>query len=171
MSISKFLSSAAVALLFLNTSFLFAEENPENLGQINVTGNVENDPLTKKVGETKKSAKTLQKQQVSDTRDLVKYETGVSVVEAGRMGSSGYSIRGVDENRVAITIDGLHQAETLSSQGFKEVFEGYGNFNNTRNGVDQLANGINLLLVVFVIVINLSINKFTGASIDKGIGG
>ena len=41
----------------------------------------------------------------------------------------------------------------------------------TRNGVDQLANGINLLLVVFVIVINLSINKFTGASIDKGIGG
>ena len=136
MSISKFLSSAAVALLFLNTSFLFAEENPENLGQINVTGNVENDPLTKKVGETKKSAKTLQKQQVSDTRDLVKYETGVSVVEAGRMGSSGYSIRGVDENRVAITIDGLHQAETLSSQGFKEVFEGYGNFNNTRNGVE-----------------------------------
>ena len=52
------------------------------------------------------------------------------------MGSSGYSIRGVDENRVAITIDGLHQAETLSSQGFKEVFEGYGNFNNTRNGVE-----------------------------------
>ncbi|MGI5174134.1 iron ABC transporter permease [Treponema sp. OMZ 840] len=41
----------------------------------------------------------------------------------------------------------------------------------TRNGVDQLANGINLLLVVFVIAVNLMVNKLTGASIDKGIGG
>ncbi|HHF3541842.1 TPA: ligand-gated channel protein, partial [Haemophilus influenzae] len=38
--------------------------------------------------------------------------------------------------RVAINIDGLRQAETLSSQGFKELFEGYGNFNNTRNGAE-----------------------------------
>ncbi|HHU4156681.1 TPA: TonB-dependent hemoglobin/transferrin/lactoferrin family receptor, partial [Haemophilus influenzae] len=36
----------------------------------------------------------------------------------------------------AINIDGLRQAETLSSQGFKELFEGYGNFNNTRNGAE-----------------------------------
>ncbi|WP_136472364.1 TonB-dependent hemoglobin/transferrin/lactoferrin family receptor, partial [Haemophilus influenzae] len=27
-------------------------------------------------------------------------------------------------------------AETLSSQGFKELFEGYGNFNNTRNSIE-----------------------------------
>ncbi|WP_130558967.1 TonB-dependent hemoglobin/transferrin/lactoferrin family receptor, partial [Pasteurella multocida] len=70
-------------------------------------------------------------------RDLVRYETGVTVVEKGRFGASGYAIRGVDENRVGIMIDGLHQAETLSSQGFKELFEGYGNFNNTRNGVEM----------------------------------
>ncbi|HHF4243642.1 TPA: TonB-dependent hemoglobin/transferrin/lactoferrin family receptor, partial [Haemophilus influenzae] len=62
--------------------------------------------------------------------------TGVTVVEAGRFGQSGFAIRGVDENRVAINIDGLRQAETLSSQGFKELFEGYGNFNNTRNGAE-----------------------------------
>nr|WP_232086985.1 hypothetical protein [Haemophilus influenzae] len=53
-----------------------------------------------------------------------------------RFGQSGFAIRGVDENRVAINIDGLRQAETLSSQGFKELFEGYGNFNNTRNGAE-----------------------------------
>ena len=41
----------------------------------------------------------------------------------------------------------------------------------TRNGAEQLSNGINLLLVVFVIVVNLLVNKLTGASIDKGIGG
>ncbi|HDR0771158.1 TPA: TonB-dependent receptor, partial [Pasteurella multocida] len=61
---------------------------------------------------------------------------GVTVVETGRFGASGYAVRGVDENRVGIMIDGLRQSETLSSQGFKELFEGYGNFNNTRNGVE-----------------------------------
>ena len=67
----------------------------------------------------------------------MRYQTGVTAVEAGRFGTSGYAVRGVDENRVAITIDGLRQAETLSSQGFKELFEGYGNFNNTRNSVEM----------------------------------
>ncbi|MFC1075956.1 TonB-dependent hemoglobin/transferrin/lactoferrin family receptor [Pasteurella multocida] len=90
----------------------------------------------KKVGETQITTQTLTKQQVSDSRDLVRYETGITVVETGRMGASGYAVRGVDENRVGIMIDGLRQSETLSSQGFKELFEGYGNFNNTRNGVE-----------------------------------
>ncbi|HIE2343029.1 TPA: TonB-dependent receptor domain-containing protein, partial [Haemophilus influenzae] len=67
---------------------------------------------------------------------LVRYETGITVVETGRTGASGYAVRGVDENRVGIMVDGLRQAETLSSQGFKELFEGYGNFNNTRNSIE-----------------------------------
>ncbi|HHV6529207.1 TPA: TonB-dependent receptor domain-containing protein, partial [Haemophilus influenzae] len=71
-----------------------------------------------------------------DSRDLVRYETGITVVETGRTGASGYAVRGVDENRVGIMVDGLRQAETLSSQGFKELFEGYGNFNNTRNSIE-----------------------------------
>ncbi|HHV6889612.1 TPA: TonB-dependent hemoglobin/transferrin/lactoferrin family receptor, partial [Haemophilus influenzae] len=75
-------------------------------------------------------------QQASDSRDLVRYETGITVVETGRTGASGYAVRGVDENRVGIMVDGLRQAETLSSQGFKELFEGYGNFNNTRNSIE-----------------------------------
>lgn len=38
-------------------------------------------------------------------------------------------------------------------------------------GLTQISNGINLLIVLFVIVVNLLVNKLTGASIDKGIGG
>ena len=38
-------------------------------------------------------------------------------------------------------------------------------------GAVQLANGMNLFLVVLVVGINLLANKLTGASIDKGIGG
>ncbi|AXP78599.1 TonB-dependent hemoglobin/transferrin/lactoferrin family receptor [Haemophilus influenzae] len=85
------------------------------------------------MAETIKTAKKLEKEQAQDVKDLVRYETGITVVEAGRFGNSGFAVRGVDENRVAVQIDGLHQAETISSQGFKELFEGYGNFNNTRN--------------------------------------
>lgn len=128
-----FALSAVFSLLFLPQASLAVEQ----LDEINVQSNQDNVPITeRKVGENIKSSATLSHQQVQDTRDIVKYETGVSVVETGRMGSSGYAIRGVDENRVNITIDGLQQAQTLSSQGFKELFEGYGNFNNTRNGVE-----------------------------------
>jgi iron(III) transport system permease protein len=38
-------------------------------------------------------------------------------------------------------------------------------------GAEQLANGMNLFLVILVIGINFLANKVTGASIDKGIGG
>ena len=41
----------------------------------------------------------------------------------------------------------------------------------TKNGLGQLANAINLLIVLFVIGANFLVNKLTGASIDKGIGG
>ncbi|HHF2765378.1 TPA: TonB-dependent hemoglobin/transferrin/lactoferrin family receptor, partial [Haemophilus influenzae] len=106
----------------------------EQLEQINVLGSDNhNDNTPPKIAETIKTAKKLEKEQAQDVKDLVRYETGITVVEAGRFGNSGFAARGVDENRVAVQIDGLHQAETISSQGFKELFEGYGNFNNTRN--------------------------------------
>lgn len=38
-------------------------------------------------------------------------------------------------------------------------------------GWNQYSNGINLLIVLIVISINFIVNKVTGASIDKGIGG
>ncbi len=121
--------------LALSVSNATADDSGE-LEAVDVIASTPEDIENKKIGETVKTAETLEKQQVQDTRDLVKYETGVTVVEKGRMGSSGYAIRGVDENRVNITVDGLGQAETLSSSGFQELFEGYGNFNNTRNGVE-----------------------------------
>jgi len=38
-------------------------------------------------------------------------------------------------------------------------------------GYDQYGNAINLLIVIIVLVFNGTINKLTGASIDKGVGG
>ena len=38
-------------------------------------------------------------------------------------------------------------------------------------GAAQYGNAINLLIIMIVVFVNLSINKLTGASIDKGVGG
>lgn len=44
-------------------------------------------------------------------------------------------------------------------------------FQYNEKGWSQYANAINLMIVLFVVISNLLINKITGASIDKGIGG
>jgi len=44
-------------------------------------------------------------------------------------------------------------------------------FQYNEKGWSQYANAINLLIVFFVVGSNLIVNKVTGASIDKGIGG
>jgi len=38
-------------------------------------------------------------------------------------------------------------------------------------GASQYGNAINLLIIIIVLTINFCVNKLTGASIDKGIGG
>jgi iron(III) transport system permease protein len=39
------------------------------------------------------------------------------------------------------------------------------------NGLTQISNGINFLIIVIVLLVQFVTNKLTGASIDKGIGG
>jgi len=71
--------------------------------------------------------------QINDAEDLVKYVPGVNVSKGDdRWGSSGFNIRGLDEDRVAITVDGMPQGETLKYEGG----QAYGYFKGSRNGVD-----------------------------------
>ncbi|RKV63240.1 MAG: TonB-dependent hemoglobin/transferrin/lactoferrin family receptor, partial [Neisseria sp.] len=51
-----------------------------------------------KLGEEKIRRQALDKQMVSDESDLVRYDPGISVVEGGRSGSNGFTIRGVDKD-------------------------------------------------------------------------
>lgn len=54
----------------------------------------------------------MDKELVLGIRDLTRYDPGISVVEQGRGATSGYAMRGVDKNRVAIVVDGLSQAQS-----------------------------------------------------------
>lgn len=61
------------------------------------------------LGKIVKTSETLNKEQVLGIRDLTRYDPGVAVVEQGNGASGGYSIRGVDKNRVAVSVDGVAQ--------------------------------------------------------------
>lgn len=75
----------------------------------------------------------IDEMQVNDYEDLVRYLPGVSVSKGDdRWGGSGYNIRGLDEDRVAINVDGVSQGESLQYDGG----QAYGYFKGSRNGVD-----------------------------------
>ncbi|MFV2030225.1 TonB-dependent hemoglobin/transferrin/lactoferrin family receptor [Neisseria sp. S1] len=66
------------------------------------------------LGEIKKISGRLQREQVENIRDLVRYDPGIAVNESGGRGTSrGYAIRGVEKERVAVTVDGMGQAVML----------------------------------------------------------
>lgn len=111
-----------------------ADENHEKittLSDVTVTG------VKKKIyrkenevtglGKLVKNVDSINKEQILGIRDLTRYDPGISVVEQGRGASAGYSIRGVDKNRVALVVDGLPQAQSydvlLSSGGSGAINE------------------------------------------------
>lgn len=57
----------------------------------------------------------------SNIRDMIRYEPGVEVGngtgDAQRFGAKGFNIRGMDENRVKITVDGINQANSFTPSG------------------------------------------------------
>ena len=69
------------------------------------------------LGKIVKDSDKLNSQQVFGIRDLIRYDPGVAVVEQGSGASVGYSIRGVDKNRVAVIVDSLPQSQSYVVQG------------------------------------------------------
>nr|AAK68653.1 transferrin binding protein A precursor [Histophilus somni] len=125
--------------LFLSSSLMFpalslADSNPaktkphkaEELGEISVVANVE------PIFSSTQSSEQLRKNMVSNERDLFRHEVGIGVPEAGRSGSNGFAIRGVDKDRVAVIVDGIPQAESTMSTSARYSTERHnGNINNT----------------------------------------
>lgn len=66
------------------------------------------------LGKVVKHSDGLSKELVSGIRDLTRYDPSIAVVEQGRGASSGYSIRGMDRNRVGLNVDGLPQVQSYT---------------------------------------------------------
>lgn len=79
-----------------------------------------------------KNAETIQKELIRDTRDLVRYTSDVGISDNGRF-LKGFSIRGVEGNRVGISIDSVNLPDSEENS----LYARYGNFNSSRLSIDS----------------------------------
>lgn len=87
-----------------------------------------------------KSRHSIQQEMINDTRDLVRYTTDVGISDNGRH-LKGFAMRGVEGNRVGISIDGI----SLPDSEENSLYARYGNFNPSRMNIDsELVSGIDI---------------------------
>lgn len=67
-------------------------------------------------------AKQLEDQMAQSMEDIVRYIPGVSMADLGRFGDNGFNIRGLEGDRVGMTIDGLSMAEGVDTTVNYEFF-------------------------------------------------
>jgi len=118
---STVLSLAVAATLLAFRPGLAADQGPaRQLSKIKVTADEEgrstvgNDTV---VGVTE-----LEQELAQNFEDAIRYIPGVSIVDMGRFGDNGFNIRGLEGDRVAITVDGLSFAESLETTPSYEFF-------------------------------------------------
>lgn len=120
---STVLSMAVAATLlaaFRISAAAEAEAPPQQLNKIKVT--VEDEGQST-VGNSKMvSIADLEEHQAQNFEDAIRYIPGVSIVDLGRFGDNGFNIRGLEGDRVALTVDGLSLAETVETTPQYEFF-------------------------------------------------
>lgn len=87
--------------------------------------------LVKEANQTTFTHEDIQREMIRDARDLARYDPDLGITDAGRF-QKGFSLRGVEGNRVAITIDGISLPEFEENS----LYTRYGNFNNSRQYID-----------------------------------
>lgn len=78
------------------------------------------------------SAADIENTQARNLDDLVRYIPGLAIDDLGRFGSNGVNLRGLDGDRVAITVDGMSLGETLNPASNAP----YEFFSSGRGGID-----------------------------------
>ena len=94
-----------------------------------------------KASQIKKTRKVIQEELVADNYDLVRYATDVGISDNGRR-NKGFAMRGVEGNRVGISVDGVNLPESEENS----LYARYGNFNSSRLSIDpELVQGIDIM--------------------------
>ncbi|MCW9699182.1 TonB-dependent hemoglobin/transferrin/lactoferrin family receptor [Avibacterium sp. 20-129] len=117
------------------TIFSYAEETLDEI-LISTENTTNKIPTTEK-----KTEKIIQNELIRDTKDLVRYSPDVGIVDNGRF-IKGFSMRGVEGNRVGISIDGVNLPDSEENT----LYARYGNFNSSRLSIDtELINNIDIV--------------------------
>ncbi|MDC6641761.1 TonB-dependent receptor plug domain-containing protein, partial [Leclercia adecarboxylata] len=70
------------------------------------------------------TAADLDNEMANTMEEAIRYIPGVSIVDMGRFGDNGFNIRGLESDRVAITVDGLSLGESVETARSYEFFRG-----------------------------------------------
>ncbi|ASP17405.1 hemin receptor [Neisseria sp. KEM232] len=131
-----------VGLMFCNAALAAeaeaqaAAEQSGTLEQVKVKARRNRPASVEKV-----NAETIQEQMIRDNKDLVRYSPDVGVADQGRH-QKGFAIRGVEDNRVGISIDGV----ALPDSEENSLYKRYGNLNTSRQSIDpELARTIEIV--------------------------
>ena len=81
------------------------------------------------------SSKDLQQQGAQSMEDAIRYVPGVEMVDLGRAGFNGFNIRGLEADRVSITLDGLSFPQSMDPG----TYQPYEFFRSGRGSVDMEA--------------------------------
>lgn len=110
------LAGLALAIASVRAEEALPSIQPTLLDQVTVSATLTEqnlDSVASSVDVT--TADDIEKKMVNDIDDLVRYEPGVTVTNDGRTGAGSFNIRGMDANRVKITVDGVDQAKAFDS--------------------------------------------------------
>ncbi|VFR90168.1 Outer membrane receptor proteins, mostly Fe transport [plant metagenome] len=78
------------------------------------------------------SARNLRQQGAQSMEDAIRYVPGVEMVDLGRAGFNGFNIRGLEADRVSITLDGLSFPQSMDPGSYQP----YEFFRSGRGSVD-----------------------------------
>jgi hemoglobin/transferrin/lactoferrin receptor protein len=135
---NKSLATLALASAPLLAFASIDEADISQLESITVQGEAPPGPEdTTGLARIEKTAEDLDSEQVMGIRDLLRYDPGIAVNESGGRGTStGFSMRGVDKERVAVTVDGMAQGQTLERQQSGPFGKGQGRASGAKNEVE-----------------------------------
>ncbi|MDH0746275.1 TonB-dependent hemoglobin/transferrin/lactoferrin family receptor [Pseudomonas sp. GD03842] len=121
-----------------NLSYRHLGDNTVVLEKRNTAGTLALDPVTVSATRQAQSVASvpstvtvhdraeLDRQNVNNIRDLVRYEPGVTVGGAGqRAGTSGYNIRGIDGDRILTQVDGVEVPDNYFSGPYANTHRNY----------------------------------------------
>lgn len=97
-----------------------AEQPTRQLDKIKVTAEEEGQSTLG--NSTVVGVAALEAEQAQNFEDAIRYIPGVSIVDMGRFGENGFNIRGLEGDRVALTVDGLSFAESIETTPAYEFF-------------------------------------------------
>lgn len=114
------LAVAATLLSAFRPSVAAEEGKAQQLNKIKVTAGEEGRST---VGNNQVvGVNELEQEQAQNFEDAIRYIPGVSIVGMGRFGENGFNIRGLEGDRVSLTVDGLSFAESVETTPAYEFF-------------------------------------------------